>query len=124
MARRDASCPLRSFPGCCAAPSARLRASSTRYGGAVLIRGPPPVSTWVPALRSSVKDAAPRPGRERNVLSQPCGDLPVGQFCVESPLQKYFRFHTPQITSITFRIPPHRGALAIVTKRGAGCGGR
>jgi hypothetical protein len=27
-------------PGCCAAPSARLRASSTRYGGALLIRGP------------------------------------------------------------------------------------
>jgi hypothetical protein len=27
-------------PGYCAAPSARLRASSTRYGGALLIRGP------------------------------------------------------------------------------------
>src|SRR5712671_5855534 len=31
-------------PGCCAAPSARLRASSTRYGGALLIRGP----SWTP----------------------------------------------------------------------------
>src|SRR6266404_241536 len=27
-------------PGCCAAPQARSRASSTRYGGALLIRGP------------------------------------------------------------------------------------
>src|SRR3981081_2737788 len=48
----------------------------------------------------------------------PCDDLPVGQFCVESPLQKYFRSHSPQITSRTFRIPPHRGALAIVTNAG------
>ncbi len=34
---------LHSFPGCCAAPSARLRAYSTRYDlrrGALLIRGP------------------------------------------------------------------------------------
>src|SRR5882724_2383059 len=34
---------LHSFPGCCAAPSARSRASSTRYDlrrGALLIRGP------------------------------------------------------------------------------------
>src|SRR3982074_267230 len=46
----------------------------------------------------------------------PCDDLPVGQFCVESPLQKYFR--SPQITSRTFRIPPQRGALAIVTNAG------
>src|ERR1700749_1902312 len=43
---------------------------STRYGGALLIRGPHLL--WVPALRSSVpddashrrKNAAPRPGRE------------------------------------------------------------
>ena len=33
---------------------------------------------WVPALRSSVKHAAPRPGHERNLLS-PCSDLPVGR---------------------------------------------
>ena len=26
---------------------------------------------WVPALRSSVKDAAPRPGHEWNMLSPP-----------------------------------------------------
>ena len=48
-------------------------------------------------------------------------DLPVGQFVdggVESRLEKYFRFRPPQITSRTFRIPPHRGALAIVTNAG------
>jgi len=48
-------------------------------------------------------------------------DLPVGQFVdggVESRLKKYFRFRPPQITSRTFRIPPHRGALAIVTNAG------
>jgi hypothetical protein len=38
---------------------------------------------WGPALRSSVKYAAPRPGHEE--LSPPCGDLPVGQF-VSSPV--------------------------------------
>ena len=45
---------------------------------------------WVPALRSSAKGAAPRPGHERNLLSPPCCDLPVGRFVdrgVESPLQ-------------------------------------
>jgi hypothetical protein len=35
---------------------------------------------WVPALRSSVEHPAPRPGHERNLLSLPCGDLPVGRF--------------------------------------------
>src|SRR5258708_34458009 len=44
-----------SFPGCCAARRALRR-------GALLIRGPS--SAWVPALRSSAKSAAPRPGHE------------------------------------------------------------
>jgi hypothetical protein len=83
---------------------------------------------WVPALRSSVKNAAPRPGHERNLLPLPCGDLPVGRLvdgCVESLLQKYFCFHTPQITSRTLRIPSHtEGRFAIVTDVGTGCGGR
>jgi hypothetical protein len=78
--------PRQSFPGCCAAPSARLRASSTRTCGV--------------------------------------GDLPVGRFVdrrVESPLQKYFGFHAPQITSRTFRIPSHtEGRFAIVTDVGHG----
>jgi two-component system phosphate regulon response regulator PhoB len=53
------------FPGCCAAPSARSRASSTRYGlrrGALPIRGPCNLNASGPALRSSAKSAAPRPG--------------------------------------------------------------
>jgi len=62
------------------------------------------------------------------MLSPQVGDLPVGRFVdrgVESPLQKYFCFHTPQITSRTFRIPSHtEGRFAIVTDVGAGCGGR
>src|SRR5882724_11187699 len=37
-----------------------------------------------------------------------CGDLPVGQFCVESRLQKYSGFQAPQIKSTTIRIPPHQ----------------
>ena len=44
---------------------------------------------------------------------------------VQSCLQKYFGFHTPQITSRTFRIPSHtEGRFAIVTDVGTGCGGR
>jgi len=109
------------------APLARLRASSTRYGG--VVRCNPGASvpldpSWVPALRSSVKHAAPRPGHERNLLSPQSSDLPVGRFVdrgVESPLQKYFGFHTPQITSRTFRIPSHtEGRFAIVTDVGHG----
>src|SRR5205823_6000443 len=57
-------CDAGSCPGCCAAPSARSRASSTRYvlrRSALLIRGPSVrLRSWVPALRSSVKNAAPR----------------------------------------------------------------
>src|SRR5258705_11132521 len=40
-------------------------------------------------------------------------DLPVGQIselAVQSPLQKYFRFHSPQIISTTLAIPAPRGA--------------
>src|SRR6266478_9100145 len=59
------------FPGCCAARS-----------DALLIRGPSTGFLWVPALRSSVKNAAPRPGHdelsspgrylvERNILVDP-----------------------------------------------------
>jgi hypothetical protein len=48
-----------------------------------------------------------------NCSSRSCGDLPVGRFvdrAVQSPLQKYFCFRTPQITSRSFGVPPHRGA--------------
>ena len=63
-----------------------------------------------------------------NCSSQSCGDLPVGRFVdrrVQPPLQKYFCFRTPQITSRTFRIPSHtEGRFAIVMDVGPGCGGR
>jgi hypothetical protein len=39
-------------------------------------------------------------------------------------LQKYFCFPETQITSIFLAVLSHRGALAIVTNVGAGCGGR
>src|SRR6266566_211171 len=55
---------------------------------------------------------APCPGHEWNLLSPPCGDLPVGRFCVESALQKYFGFHPPQIISTTLRIPPHKRGVS------------
>ena len=87
--------------------------------------------TGVPALRSSVKNAAPRPGHERNLLSPQSSDLPDGRplgRAVESYFgfsERYFCFHTPQITSRTFRIPSHtEGRFAIATDVGAGCGGR
>src|SRR6266849_2915921 len=54
-----------------------------------------------------------------------CGDLPVGQFCVESPLQKYFASPVGQIISTNSRHPtPQEGRIMIVTDVGEGCGGR
>src|SRR6266852_5865870 len=53
------------------------------------------------------------------------GDLPVGHFCVESPLQKYFASPVGQIISTNSRHPtPQEGRIMIVTNVGAGCGGR
>jgi hypothetical protein len=52
-------------------------------------------------------------------------DLPVGHFCVESPLQKYFTSPVGQIISTNSRHPtPPEGRIAIVTDAGWGCGGR
>src|SRR5216683_6003636 len=83
---------------------------------------------WVPALRSSAKGAAPRPGHEWNLLSLPCGDLPVGWLvdrCVQPCLQKYFASPVGQIISTNSRHPvPHRGAYRDRHERGMGCGGR
>src|SRR5229473_1619689 len=74
---------------------------------------------WVPALRGSAKSAAPRPGHEWNLLSRPCGDLPVGHFCVEPPLQKYFASPVGQIISTNSRHPtPQEGRIMIVTNAG------
>ena len=51
----------------------------------------------------------------RNVFSPQSSDLPVGQFVdrgVQPCLQKYFGFHTSQITSRTLRIPPHKRGVS------------
>jgi hypothetical protein len=76
------------------------------------------VHIWVPALRGSVKNAAPRPGHVGNMLSLPCSDLPVGRF-VDRGVESYFCFsenyfcsHSPQITSRTSGIPPHKSNYA------------
>jgi hypothetical protein len=47
------------------------------------------------------------------------GDLPVGHFCVESPLQEYFASPVGQIISTNSRRPtPLEGRIAIVTDAG------
>jgi hypothetical protein len=52
-------------------------------------------------------------------------DLPVGQFCVESHLQKYSAFPVGQIISTSSRHPvPRRGAYHDRHERGVECGGR
>jgi hypothetical protein len=69
-----------------------------------------------------VKDVAPRPGHERNLLSLPCGDLPVGRFvdrAVESLLQKYFASVVGRNIFMSLAIPSHtEGRFAIVTDVG------
>ncbi|HEX9587908.1 MAG TPA: hypothetical protein VGA15_09195 [Bradyrhizobium sp.] len=62
-----------------------------------------PAPIWVPALRSSAKSAAPRPGHGWSMLSPPFGDAPAGRFVVTfqadlgSPVlfAKIFRFPLP-----------------------------
>jgi hypothetical protein len=50
-------------------------------------------------------------GTRENLLSTLSGDLPVGHFCVESPLQKYFASPVGQIISTHSRHPtPPQGA--------------
>jgi hypothetical protein len=71
-ARKRALLRMRSAcPGCCAAPQARSRASSTRYGGALLDPGSivHSASAWVPALPCIVKNAAPRPGHKTHCFT-------------------------------------------------------
>jgi hypothetical protein len=66
--------------------------------------------------------------RGPSFLAVSTGDLPVGRRCnfpVESGLQKYFTSPVGQIISTSSRHPvPHEGRIAIVRKRGMGCGGR
>jgi hypothetical protein len=90
-------------------------------------RLPPAIERFSRFIRACPARSAKTLDRVRDtsgICSRRRGDLPVGQFCVESPLQKYFCFHTLQITSRTFRIPSHRGAYRDRHGRGMGCGGR
>src|SRR6266851_4317909 len=68
--------------------------------------------------------AAPRPGHERNLLSPPCGDLPVGRFvdrAVQPSLQKYFASVVGRNIPMSLVIPSHtEGRIAIVTDVGHG----
>jgi hypothetical protein len=117
-------CRLQPFPGCCAAPSARLRASSTRYD---LRRVALPGSIVWPGVCSCRSGSAEqREGRctasgTRETVSPTWGDLPVGRFVdrrVESLLQKYFCFHPPQIISRTLAIPSHKRGVGHRHERG------
>jgi hypothetical protein len=51
-------------------------------------------------------------------------DGQISELAVQSCLQKYFRSHPTQITFMSPPSDPERGALAIVTNVGIGCGGR
>src|SRR6266478_383225 len=80
-----------SCPGCCAAPSARSRASSTRYGsrrGALLIPGPAEREAWVPALRRSAKRRCTASGtRDPSRLEETGGRLLRGALLGHGHLQ-------------------------------------
>jgi hypothetical protein len=71
-----------------------------------------------------VKDAAPRPGHEQNMLSLRCGDLPVGRFVdrgVQPSSRKYFASVVGRNISMSLTIPSHtEGRFAIVTDVGHG----
>ena len=55
-----------------------------------------------------------RPAKKILLLRRANEFLPslVGQICVESPLQKYFYFHPPQITSRAPGIPSHKRGVS------------
>src|SRR5712672_2409447 len=85
------------------------------------------MSIWVPALRSSVKDAAPRSGHEWSMLSPPFGDAPAGRFVVTFqadlgcpvPFAKNISLHPSGKSSLElFPSRPTDGRLAIVMDAG------
>src|ERR1700730_5147255 len=106
----------------------QISAQSGRLPPEVRFTGLTATQIYPKALRSRVKNAAPRPGHERNVLSLPRGDLPVGRFvdrAVQPSLQKYFASVVGRNIFMSLAIPSHtEGRFAIVTDVGAGCGGR
>jgi len=126
------SAALQLFPGCCAAPSARLRASLTRYDlrrGALLIRGP----SWrwlcygsrlcgaAQGALHRVRDTSAICSRCRVVIC-PSGGLLTG---VSSPLCKNISVFThPKSPLQPSPSHPTRGAYHDRHGRGVGCGGR
>src|SRR5713101_1750857 len=85
-----------------------LRSAPHWRRGALLIRGPQvPGGPWVPALRSSVKDAAPRPGHGKS--------LPVNRLGIEQLVGIDERQPCPALTRVD---------LAIKARAPAGVAGR
>jgi hypothetical protein len=120
---------LHSFPGCCAAPSARLRASSTRYDlrrGALLIRGPSCRSLCCGsrlcgAARRAlhrVRDTSGICSRRYQVIC-PSGGLSTGVSSLISDFPKNISVPThPKSDLELFASHPTEGRIAIVTDAG------
>jgi hypothetical protein len=104
-----------SFPGCCATPSARLRASSTRYDlrrGALLIRGPLASADMGPGSAEQREGRCTASGT-RGICSRPRAVIcPPGIF-VSIPLCKNISLHPSGKSSLQTRpIPPHKRGVS------------
>jgi hypothetical protein len=63
--------------------------------------------------------------KRSTIQREPDGQITwIFDFAVQSSSQKYSASRSAQINFINFASRPERGALAIVTNVGAGCGGR
>jgi len=87
--RDDGFRRLNSFTRSTRSPDAAQRAALAAWCAADPGSIVPLDLLWVPALRSSAKGAAPRPGHERNLLLPPWCDLPVGLFA-DGAVESYF----------------------------------
>jgi hypothetical protein len=91
--------------------------ADVRKGSIAPVSRPPP---YVPLLgnlghAATAKSDLRAGGDGASLLSPRSSDLPVGRFVdrgVESPLQKDFCFHAPQIKSRTLAIPPHKRGVS------------
>jgi hypothetical protein len=103
-----------------------LRILSKRLSTVVPATEPGPVSTGDVAQQACVR-SPPWPNERNYCVASSASDLPVGlpsRKPVQPLLQKYSAFPKSQISLYQPRPAPERGALAIVTNVGAGCGGR
>src|SRR5258707_15106018 len=119
----------------CAAPSARSRASSTRYGlrrGALLIRGPSCRSTCCGSRLCGAARRALHRVRDTNGICSGCrgvicpsGGLLTGLSSLISDFPKDISVPThPKSDLELFASHPTRGAFRERHGRGEGCGGR